>query len=100
MHIASLFFRDRMFVPRCLPPVTNRVPVELERSVVAGSALKRSLDPRDSQKRVEPVCVEVIYDRLLRYLVLSKLPCRASLQPTFYGVAEEVIGGGPSVRFN
>lgn len=87
-----------MIVPGCLIPVANRVPVELERSVVVDSTLKRILDARDSQELVEPVCIEVIYDRLVRYLVLSKLPYRASFQPTFYGVAKEVISSCPSVR--
>ena len=86
-----------MIVSRCLIPVTNQVPVDLEHRVVVASALKRVLDARDSQKFVEAMCIEVIYDRLVRYFVLSKLPNRAGFQSTFYGVAEEVISSPKSV---
>lgn len=40
--------------------------------------------------------VEAVYNRLVRHRVLSKLLCRTSLKAAFDGVAQQIVGCGPT----
>src|SRR3989338_738351 len=89
-----------MIVPRALTPVTNGVPIDLKRRLRPGPTLKCRFHARNTQQPVKPVSVEVVNDRLVWHLVLTKLARRAGLQAALYGIAKEIVCSRPSQSLN
>jgi len=85
-----------MIIPRGFSPITNGVPVHLERRIGFRSGLKTRLRTGNVQEAFEPVRIELLHGLPFRHLVLTELLCGARLQTALDCLAEKVVRGGPT----